>query len=74
MDVAQPTKAPVSLYYRDPIKCLESLMRNPLHADVMEFEAYRLYQNAEKLVRVYAEWLSGESVWQMQVCYLFTCF
>ena len=61
------TKTPVTLYYRDPIECLQSLLRSPLLANQLEFVPYRLYKTADKLMRVYSEWMSGEAAWEMQV-------
>jgi hypothetical protein len=45
-----PTKNKIYLYYRDPLECLQSLMRNPLLKDYIDFTPQRLYENAEKLV------------------------
>ena len=67
IDTVYPTKNKIYLYYRDPVECLRSLMRNPLLKDCIEFTPRRLYTSAEKLVRVYTEWLSGEAAWSMQV-------
>jgi len=63
-----PTKSPVKLFYRDPIECIESLLNSPLSADNIEFSPYQVYRTAEKAVRVYSEWMSGNVAWSMQVC------
>ncbi len=63
-----PTKSPLQLFYRDPIECIESLLNSPLSADDIEFTPYKLYKTAEKSIRVYSEWLSGDVAWTMQVC------
>ena len=62
-----PTKAPITLYYRDPIERIRSLMRNPLFADVMEFDPYKLYTSAEKSIRIFTEWLTGDIAGALQV-------
>jgi hypothetical protein len=62
-----PTKSPVTFYYRDPLKCIQSLLQNPLLVNELEFAPYRVYQSAEKAVRVYSEWMSGDHAWEMQV-------
>ena len=62
-----PTKNKIHLYYRDAVECLQSLMRNPLLKDFIEFTPRRLYTSAEKVARVYTEWLSGDAAWSMQV-------
>lgn len=62
-----PTKTPVRLFLRDPIECIQSLYSNPLLKDEFDVEPFRIYKTAEKLVRVYTEWMSGDCAWQMQV-------
>jgi hypothetical protein len=57
----------MSLYYRDPIECVEFLFSNPLFARHMDYTPERLYTTAEKLERVYAGWMTGDSAWEMQV-------
>jgi hypothetical protein len=64
---AHPTKLPVRLYYRDPLECLQSLFHSPLVADHIDMTPFRLFTSAEKLMRVYTEWLSGDTSWEMQV-------
>ncbi|KAF7981980.1 hypothetical protein HWV62_30801 [Athelia sp. TMB] len=64
--VKSPTKRPVNLFYRDSIKCVRSLFGNPLFADNMYYTPYREFKTAEKLVRVYNEWMSGNVAWNMQ--------
>ena len=65
-----PTKNKIYLYYRDPVECLRSLLRSPLLKDHLDFTPRRLFENAEKLVRVYTEWLSGDAAWSMQVRFI----
>ncbi|KAJ6577731.1 hypothetical protein B0H19DRAFT_1337416 [Mycena capillaripes] len=55
-----PTKRPLTLYYRDPIECLQALLSNPLVQDFIHFTPFRLWETADKLMRVFTEWLSGE--------------
>jgi hypothetical protein len=69
-----PTKNKIYLYYRDPVKCLRSLMRSPLLKDHLDFTPRRLFENADKLTRVYTEWLSGDAAWSMQVRFVLWCF
>lgn len=57
----------MKLYYRDPLECLEFLFRNPLFADHIDFCPRRVYRTAERLVRIYSEWMTGDSAWEMQV-------
>lgn len=42
-------------------------MRNPLLADHLEFTPFHEFKTAEKTMRIYTEWLSGDAAWSMQV-------
>ncbi|KAF7981243.1 hypothetical protein HWV62_34611 [Athelia sp. TMB] len=64
--VKSPTKRPANLFYRDSIDCVRSLFGNPLFADHMHYTPYREFKTAEKLVRVYNEWMSANVAWNMQ--------
>jgi hypothetical protein len=65
---AHPTKGAVKLFYRDPLKCIESLLNSPLVADDIELAPYRIFKTVEKSIREYGEWMSGNVAWEMQVC------
>src|SRR5882762_4934251 len=67
---SHPTKLPVNLYFRDAIECLSSLFGSPLFVDHLKYSPFRAFKTAEKLVRVYEEWMSGDAAWDMQVCQL----
>lgn len=62
-----PTKSPLFLYYRDPLQCLEDLIRSPLVKDFVKFSPFQLFTDAASSMRVYTEWLSGDRAWEMQV-------
>ncbi|CAA7259005.1 unnamed protein product [Cyclocybe aegerita] len=61
-----PTKNPIVLYHRDPIECVQSLLRSPLLQDHLSFTPFRLFESSAKLMRVYTEWLLGNAAWFMQ--------
>ncbi|KAG0705985.1 hypothetical protein DFH29DRAFT_799255 [Suillus ampliporus] len=63
-----PTKSPIRLFWRDPVECLESLFSNPLFHDQLNFVPHRVYTTSVQLLRVYSEWLTGDSAWEIQVC------
>src|SRR6266850_8468107 len=67
LESVYPVKRPLFLYYRDPIECLQALIGNPLAQDSLHFEPLKVFKTAEKLVRVYNEWQTGDVAWQMQV-------
>ncbi|KAK6981079.1 hypothetical protein R3P38DRAFT_3334077 [Favolaschia claudopus] len=62
----RPVKRPLTLFYRDPLECLQALMSNPLIQDFVHFTPFKLWTNAGKLVRVYNEWLSSDGAWDIQ--------
>ncbi|KAG1868327.1 hypothetical protein DFJ58DRAFT_837966 [Suillus subalutaceus] len=51
---------------KDPVECLESIFSNPLFHDKLDFIPRRIYKIAAQLLRVYSEWLTGDSAWEMQ--------
>lgn len=78
---AHPTKSPVILYWRDPLECIASLLNHPFFHDRMDFTPRRVYATAQRLCRVYSEWMTGDDAWNMQVHFSFflqvvvlTCF
>ncbi|KAF9040949.1 hypothetical protein BJ165DRAFT_1327183, partial [Panaeolus papilionaceus] len=50
-----PTKNTITLYYRNPVQCLEALMRSPLVKDFIQFTPFKLYETCVKTMRVYSE-------------------
>ena len=68
MKTAIPTKSPVRLFYRDSVECLEALFEHPLFHDKLDLVPCRVYRSAERLVRVYSEWMTGDVAWDIQVC------
>jgi len=70
VETEYPAKNEIHLYYRDPVECLKSLMRSPLLKDHLNFTPRRLFEDSEKQVRVYTEWLSGNAAWSMQVRFM----
>jgi hypothetical protein len=62
-----PTKTPVHLYHRDPIQCIESIMQSPWMTNHIHYTPLRVFTNAQKLMRVYSEWRTGDVAWEMQV-------
>jgi Plavaka transposase len=61
---------PISLYYRDPIKAIKSLLCRPSLADCMEFAPRRVWADASKTKRLYSEMSTGEWWWRNQVFHL----
>lgn len=64
------TREPMHLFLRDALTCAEYLFGNPLFAGHIDYSPSRLYRDAEKTIRVYSEWMTGDVAWNMQVCFL----
>ncbi|KAG6374954.1 hypothetical protein JVT61DRAFT_3709 [Boletus reticuloceps] len=60
------TKSPARLFYRDTVECLEVMLSNPLFQDSIDFSPYHVFTSAQRLVRVYSEWMSCNHAWQIQ--------
>ena len=58
------------LFFRDALDCVEYLFGNPLFAEHMDFLPTRLYRDAERTIRIYSEWMTGKTAWNMQVRFL----
>ncbi|KAG1906233.1 uncharacterized protein F5891DRAFT_1182460 [Suillus fuscotomentosus] len=63
---AHPTKLPVVLYWRDPLECIASILNHPFFHDRIDFTSRRVYTTAQRLCRVYSEWMTGDDTWNMQ--------
>ena len=62
-----PTKRPLTLFFRDPLECLQALLSNPIVQDFIHFTPFKLFATSKKLMRIYTEWLSGDAAWRIQV-------
>ncbi|KAI6013667.1 hypothetical protein BKA83DRAFT_4063152, partial [Pisolithus microcarpus] len=61
-----PTKSPAILYFRDSLECIEALFNHPYYADHMMYTPFRVFTSAERVVREFSEWMSGDMAWRMQ--------
>jgi hypothetical protein len=62
-----PTKKNITLFYRDPLECIQSILHNPLMKDFIRFKPLRVFESASSAMRIYTEWLTGNAAWSMQV-------
>lgn len=62
-----PTKKNYTLFYRDPLECIQSILYNPLMKDYIRFKPLRIFETASRAMRIYTEWLTGNAAWSMQV-------
>ncbi|KAI6035957.1 hypothetical protein BKA83DRAFT_4040643 [Pisolithus microcarpus] len=61
-----PTKSPAILYFRDPLDCIEALFNHPYYVDHMIYTPFHVFTTAERVVREFSEWMSGDVAWQIQ--------
>lgn len=61
------TKRGLQLFYRDAIDCLQYLIHSPSIDGQIEFVPKKIYTAADRIERVYTEWLSGDRAWELQV-------
>ncbi|KAH9174836.1 hypothetical protein EDB89DRAFT_1904388 [Lactarius sanguifluus] len=65
-DSPYPTKKDVALFYRNPLKCIQSVLSNPLVNDYIAFTPFHVYESAVSTMQIYTEWLTGDVAWSMQ--------
>ena len=65
-----PTKVPLKLFHRDPVDCIQSILHSPLMKDSIHLSPLRVFKTAEKIMRVYGQWMTGDVAWAMQVRYM----
>ncbi|KIK12915.1 hypothetical protein PISMIDRAFT_18373 [Pisolithus microcarpus 441] len=61
-----PTKSPAILYFCDPLNCIEALFNHLYYVDHMIYTPFRVFTTAERVIREFSEWMSGDVAWQMQ--------
>lgn len=60
------------LYHRDPLACLQNILEDPLISDHIRFKPLQIFDTAQKVMRIYGDWLSGNEAWSMQVSHHIT--
>ncbi|KAI6104585.1 hypothetical protein EDD16DRAFT_1492559, partial [Pisolithus croceorrhizus] len=61
-----PMKSPAILYFHDSLECMETLFNHPYYADHMMYTPFQVFTSAERVIREFSEWMSGDMAWQMQ--------
>jgi hypothetical protein len=61
------TVKPVVLFYRDPLECIQALLRNPVFEGKWDFIPRRIYDDANRQNRLYSEWMTSDGAWAAQV-------
>lgn len=65
-----PTMKKLQIFYRDAIECLQSLLSHPALADNIDFVPRKVYESAERAIRVYQGFMTGDHAWDLQVSLL----
>ena len=58
-------KDPLVLYYRDPIKTIEFLLKNPLFSGRIQYAPRQDFDSSGN--RVYSDWITSDGAWDLQV-------
>lgn len=64
---SQPTKLVPTLFWRDPIECVQAIYHNPTFHGHIHLTPHRVYQDANRALRQFGEWISGDAAWKFQV-------
>ena len=59
------TKDPLVLYHRDPIECIESLLKNPLFSNHITYQPRKDFNQSGS--RIYSDWVTSDGAWEQQV-------
>ncbi|KZT31620.1 hypothetical protein SISSUDRAFT_994871, partial [Sistotremastrum suecicum HHB10207 ss-3] len=62
------TKAPLVVYYRDGLECIESLFADPRFVNHLDLIPRREYLDEDCTIRTYNEMMTGQIPWEVQDC------
>ena len=65
--MSHPTKKPAILDYCNSLNCVEALLNHPYFTNCMDYVPFCAFTTAEKAVREFSEWMSGDVAWDIQV-------
>ena len=60
------TKDPLVLFYRDPMECVEFILKNPLFSGKIDYQPRQDFDPSGGCM--YSEWISSDGAWDLQVC------
>ena len=66
------TTKPITLFYCDPLDCVQVLLQNPTFEGKWSFTAQQVYEDSSQQNRIYSGWMSGDGAWSAQVRCLLT--
>ena len=53
--------------HRDPLECIQALLRNPTFEGKWTFSARWVYEDPNRQNRIYSDWMTSDSAWSAQV-------
>ena len=59
------TKDPITLYYRDSVECVKSILQNPLFAGRIKYTPTLHYTSTG--ARIYSDWITSDGASWIQV-------
>ena len=59
------TKDPLVLYYRNPLDCVEFLLKNPLYSGSIQYQPRQDFDASGN--RLYSDWITSDGAWDLQV-------
>ena len=62
-----PSAKPVTLFFRDPLECIQALLQNPIFEGKWDFTPRKVYDGADRQNRIYSEWMTSDGAWVAQV-------
>ncbi|KAF9781501.1 hypothetical protein BJ322DRAFT_1111424 [Thelephora terrestris] len=60
------TAKPVVLFYRDPLECIQLLLRTPIFDGRWDFTPRQIYEDSDRQNRVYGKWMTSDGAWAAQ--------
>ncbi|KAG1868658.1 hypothetical protein F4604DRAFT_1530374, partial [Suillus subluteus] len=66
ISTSHPTKQPLHLYWHDPLDCIKALFNHPHFENELNLTPTRVYDTADRMMRKYSEWMTGDTAWSMQ--------
>ncbi|KAG1717311.1 hypothetical protein EDB19DRAFT_1654258 [Suillus lakei] len=63
---SHPTKSPAVLYWQDLLECIATIFNHPLFHNRIDYTPHKVYSTAQKLSRIYTDWMTGDHAWEMQ--------
>lgn len=61
------TAKPITLFYHNPIECIQALLQNPIYEGQWDFTPWHVYDKSDCQNQIYSEWMTTDGAWSAQV-------